>query len=189
MAIRLIAGLGNPGSEYDQTRHNAGAWFVQQLALRHQGLWRADTKCSGITAKINIECEAILLLQPTTFMNRSGQSVAAAAQFYKIEPTDILVAHDELDLAPGTARFKLDGGHGGHNGLKSIISLVGNSFLRIRIGIGHPGQKEDVTNWVLGKFKPHEKKLLDDSYLEFLNIIELLADKQIAKVKLQLHTG
>ena len=97
--------------------------------------------------------------------------------------------HDDLDLPMGTIKLKVEGGHGGHNGLKSIISLVGNSFLRIRIGIGHPGQKEDVTNWVLGKFKPHEKKLLDDSYLEFLNIIELLADKQIAKVQLQLHTG
>ena len=190
MAIRLIAGLGNPGSEYDQTRHNAGTWFVQQLALRHQGLWRPDTKCFGMTAKINVKGEAILLLQPTTFMNRSGQSVAAAAQFYKIEPTDILVAHDELDLAPGTARFKLDGGHGGHNGIRDIIPALGNrrDFMRLRVGIGHPGNAKAVSSYVLGKPDQTDKHAIDAAINEALATLSLVFSGDMIKAMTQLHS-
>ena len=165
------------------------AW-VSQASNESNGLWRADTKCSGITAKINIEGEAILLLQPTTFMNRSGQSVAAAAQFYKIEPTDILVAHDELDLAPGTARFKLDGGHGGHNGLRDIIPALGNrrDFVRLRVGIGHPGNAKAVRSYVLGKPDITDKHAIEAAINEALAALSLVFSGDMIKAMTQLHS-
>ena len=186
--VRLIVGLGNPGREYEDTRHNAGVWYVDALARRQGVFLTEDKKYFGLTATFSFEGETIRLLVPTTFMNRSGQATAALANFFKIPVTQMLVAHDELDLPPGCARFKQGGGHGGHNGLRSIINFVGNNFIRLRVGIGHPGNKADVTDWVLGKFKPNEKVLLDDGYIEFLNIIDFLAELQIEKAQLRLHT-
>ena len=132
--------------------------------------------------------EKIIWGFPNLYVNESGQSVRKVIKSNSIGLPDIIVIHDDLDLPVGTLRLKVEGGHGGHNGLRSIISIVGNDFIRLRVGIGHPGDKEDVTNWVLGKFKPQEKKLLADSYIEFLNIIDLLADREIKKVQLKLHT-
>lgn len=161
--IKLIVGLGNPGREYEQTRHNAGALFVEELARKVGGNLQADSKFSGLTARISIDGHDIRLLTPTTFMNRSGQSVAALANFYKIAIEEILVAHDELDIEVGTARFKQGGGHGGHNGLRDIIAKCGNSnnFHRLRIGIGHPGSADKVTGYVLSKAPQadHQKML------------------------------
>jgi PTH1 family peptidyl-tRNA hydrolase len=142
--VRLIVGLGNPGREYEDTRHNAGVWYVDALARRQGVFLSEDKKYFGLTGTFTFEGETIRLLVPTTFMNRSGQATAALANFFKIPVTQMLVAHDELDLPPGCARFKQSGGHGGHNGLRDIISKHGNSrdFYRLRIGIGHPGSAD-----------------------------------------------
>lgn len=158
-SIQLIVGLGNPGSQYEQTRHNAGAEFVEQLAARQLTSLQTDKKFFGRYGKAQLDNQTVHLLIPTTFMNLSGQSVAAVANFYKIPPESILVAHDELDLPPGIARFKQGGGHGGHNGLRDIISRLGNNknFYRLRIGIGHPGQAKDVAGFVLTKAPVSER--------------------------------
>lgn len=165
IAIQLIVGLGNPGSEYDRTRHNAGADFVAELAYKNKANLVADPKYFGLTARINYQGQDVRLLIPTTYMNRSGQAVGAMANFFKIPPEAILVAHDELDLAPGVARFKLNGGHGGHNGLRDIISALGNNqnFPRLRLGIGHPGVAAQVANFVLKRAPTAEQNLIDDA--------------------------
>ena len=157
--IELIVGLGNPGTKYSQTRHNAGAEYVEQLASKLLVTLSADKKYLGLYAKAILNGKSIHLLIPTTYMNLSGSSVAALANFYKIPAENILVVHDELDIGPGTARFKKSGGHGGHNGLRDIISKLGNNknFYRLRIGIGHPGQAKDVANFVLSKAPSSEQ--------------------------------
>jgi PTH1 family peptidyl-tRNA hydrolase len=163
--IQLIVGLGNPGSEYDRTRHNAGADFVAELAHQTGANLVADGKYFGFTARLSYQGQDLRLLIPTTYMNRSGQSVSALANFFKIEPAAILVAHDELDLAPGVARFKHGGGHGGHNGLRDIISAFGNNqnFPRLRLGIGHPGAAPLVASYVLKRAPQSEQELTDDA--------------------------
>lgn len=163
--IQLIVGLGNPGSEYQRSRHNAGADFVAELAHQMGANLNADPKYFGLTARINYQGQDLRLLIPTTYMNRSGQAVAAMSNFFKIEPAAILVAHDELDLAPGVARFKHGGGHGGHNGLRDIISALGNNqnFPRLRLGIGHPGAAPLVANFVLKRAPSSEQELTDDA--------------------------
>ena len=139
-ALRLLVGLANPGAQYAQTRHNAGAWFIERLAEQHRTSLSPDAKAFGLTARVSIAGEDVRLLIPTTFMNRSGQAVAALANFYKLTPAEILIAHDELDIAPGQIRLKTGGGHGGHNGLRDSIASLGNQagFHRLRVGIGHP---------------------------------------------------
>ncbi|MBF8221176.1 aminoacyl-tRNA hydrolase [Halomonas sp. 328] len=151
--IKAIIGLGNPGAEYEATRHNAGAWLVQALARRGLSELRPEKKFLGRYAKVRLDGHEVHLLEPTTFMNRSGAAVAALCNFYKLAPDELLVAHDELDIAPGTARYKSGGGHGGHNGLRDIISALGNdkTFHRLRIGIGHPGSAKQVVNYVLSR--------------------------------------
>lgn len=163
--IQLIVGLGNPGSEYDRTRHNAGADFVIELARSFGVNLTPDSKYFGLSARVNYQGRDLRLLIPTTYMNRSGQAVGALANFFKIQAEAILVAHDELDLAPGIARFKLSGGHGGHNGLRDIISALGNNqhFPRLRLGIGHPGSAAMVANFVLKRAPSSEQALTDDA--------------------------
>lgn len=163
--IQLIVGLGNPGSEYERTRHNAGQDFVEEVARSLGASLVNDNKYSGLTARVAYQGRDLRLLIPTTYMNRSGQSVGAMANFFKIEPAAILVAHDELDLAPGVARFKQGGGHGGHNGLRDIIAALGNNqnFPRLRIGIGHPGVAAMVANFVLKRAPASEQELIDDA--------------------------
>ena len=150
--IRLIVGLGNPGPEYESTRHNAGVWFLEELAARYNTSLTPESKFFGKTARINVAGQDIRLLYPTTFMNKSGQAVGTLANFYRVEPEQILVAFDELDLPPGVAKFKV-GGSSSQNGVKDIVSRLANNknFLRLRIGIGHPGDKAQVTGHVLGK--------------------------------------
>ncbi len=163
--IQLIVGLGNPGSEYQRSRHNAGADFVAELA-HHLGVnLNPDPKYFGLTARTNYQGHDLRLLIPTTYMNRSGQAVAAMSNFFKIEPGAILVAHDELDLAPGIARFKHGGGHGGHNGLHDIISALGNNqnFPRLRLGIGHPGAAPLVASFVLKRAPSSEQELTEEA--------------------------
>jgi len=152
MAIRLIVGLGNPGPEHALDRHNAGFRLVDTLAARQGARFGLEPKLFGETARVEIGGQPVWLLKPATFMNLSGKSVAAALRFWKIEPEQALLVHDELDLPPGTARLKFDGGHGGQNGLRDTIRLLGHGrFHRLRIGIGHPGHKDRVVGWVLGK--------------------------------------
>ncbi|WP_434525061.1 aminoacyl-tRNA hydrolase [Photorhabdus asymbiotica] len=187
--IKLIAGLANPGAEYAQTRHNAGAWYVDLLAQSHNQSLKEESKFFGYTARINICGHDVRLLVPTTFMNLSGKSVAALASFYRIQPDEILVAHDELDLPPGVAKMKLGGSHGGHNGLKDIQNKFGNNpnFYRLRIGIGHPGDKNKVVGFVLGKPPTNEKKLIDDAIDEALRCTDILIKQDMDKAINRLH--
>jgi len=189
-AIQLIVGLGNPGREYEDTRHNAGAWFVAQLARQQNCSLSNDSKFSGLTGRINVAGQDIKLLIPTTFMNLSGQAVAAMATFYKIPVEAILVAHDELDIAPGNARLKVGGGHGGHNGLRDIIGKFANqnNFHRLRIGIGHPGSAEKVVGYVLNKPSGDERISIDAAIGAALKILPLAASGQWARAMNELHT-
>ena len=174
--ISLIVGLGNPGTEYAQTRHNAGFWFVQRLAEQYGIQLKADPKYKGISGRGNIEGQDVRLLLPTTFMNLVGQSVVPFAKFYQIAPEAILIAHDELDMNPGVIRLKTGGGHGGHNGLRDIVPHIGSNFHRLRIGIGHPGSKERVSGHVLSKAPSSEQNLMDDAIAHSLSRIQLLVN-------------
>ncbi|HBA7002543.1 TPA: aminoacyl-tRNA hydrolase [Escherichia coli] len=189
MTIKLIVGLANPGAEYAATRHNAGAWFVDLLAERLRALLREEAKFFGYTSRVTLGGEDVRLLVPTTFMNLSGKAVAAMASFFRINPDEILVAHDELDLPPGVAKFKLGGGHGGHNGLKDIISKLGNNpnFHRLRIGIGHPGDKNKVVGFVLGKPPVSEQKLIDEAIDEAARCTEMWFTDGLTKATNRLH--
>lgn len=187
-AVQLIVGLGNPGPEYDQTRHNAGALFVERVAESQRVNLAVDRKYFGLVGKFNHQGREVRLLIPTTYMNRSGQSVAALANFFKIKPEEILVAHDELDMPPGVAKLKQGGGHGGHNGLRDIIAQLGNqnNFHRLRLGIGHPGHASLVSGYVLGRAPRSEQDLLDKSIDFALDVLpEILAgDWTVAMRKL-----
>ena len=150
--IKLFVGLGNPGTEYEATRHNAGFWWIDALARDFKLSLVPERSYHGLVARTTLHGQTLWLLEPQTFMNLSGKSVASLARFFKIAPQEILVAHDELDLPPGVARFKFDGGHGGQNGLRDIVRLLGHGqFHRLRVAIGHPGHKDKVTPWVLGR--------------------------------------
>lgn len=188
--IKLIVGLGNPGNEYERTRHNAGADFVTALAHQHSTTLTPESKFFGLSGRIIIGGKDLRLLIPTTFMNLSGKAVSAIAQFYKIPVDSILVAHDELDLAPGVARLKIGGGHGGHNGLRDIIKCLGNdkNFARLRIGIDHPGNAKLVSNYVLKKAPIHEQQLIEDSINNALRTLPLLLDGEWNKAMKELHT-
>lgn len=188
--IKLIVGLANPGAEYAATRHNAGAWFVDLLADRFNQSLKNETKFFGYTARINVAGNDVRLLVPTTFMNLSGKAVQTAANFYQIKPEEILVAHDELDLNPGSAKFKFAGGHGGHNGLKDIINKLGNTpnFYRLRIGIGHPGDKSKVVGFVLNKPSSVEQSLIDQAIDESVKCTEIMLKQGIEVAMNRLHS-
>ncbi len=187
--IKLIVGLANPGSEYAATRHNAGAWLVETLAERYGQRLVTESKFWGQTARLSVNGEDIRLLIPSTYMNLSGKAVAAIATFYRISAEQILVAHDELDLLPGIAKFKTGGGHGGHNGLKDIISKLGNNpnFHRLRIGIGHPGDRNQVTGFVLGKPPASEQQRIDAAIDEAACCTELLIKDGAIQAMNRLH--
>jgi len=186
--IQLIAGLGNPGNEYEKTRHNAGFWFIDQLTSHYNLTLKSEAKFLGDVAKLNTPSGNVWLLKPATFMNRSGQSIARLAQFYKIKAEQILIVHDDLDLAPGTVKLKQGGGHGGHNGLRDSIAQLGNNFYRLRLGIGHPGNKEQVVGFVLGKTPQNEKSLIESSIDKSIDSIELILQGDMQKVMNQLHS-
>ena len=188
--ISLIVGLGNPGAEYVNTRHNAGAELVEQLAAHQHTTLQPEKKYFGMYGKILIDGQPIHLLIPTTFMNRSGQSVAALANFFKIPANEILVAHDELDMPPGVIKFKKGGGHGGHNGLRDIISALGNNrdFYRIRVGIGHPGHANLVSNFVLSKASQSEREKTQAAIDEAFRYLPTAIKGDWAKAMNQLHS-
>ncbi len=188
--VKLIVGLGNPGPKYDRTRHNAGADFVAALASSQGCALREEKKFHGLTGKVSINGHELRLLIPTTYMNRSGQAVAAMANFFAIAAGEILVAHDELDLAPGVARLKIGGGHGGHNGLRDIISALGNSrdFGRLRLGIGHPGHASEVVDYVLRKAPGGEQQLLEDAVRASIEVIPLVVAGKWNAAMTALHT-
>lgn len=179
--IKLIVGLNNPGSQYEGTRHNAGEWVLSALCERNNVRLVPESKYFGATAKATIEGQDVRLLLPSTFMNLSGKAVGALANFFRIAPQEILVIHDELDLPPGVAKFKLGGGHGGHNGLKDIIARLGNQrdFYRLRIGIGHPGDKALVSHYVLSKPAPTERDKITQAVDEATRCIELMLKQDI----------
>ncbi|MEE4279046.1 MAG: aminoacyl-tRNA hydrolase [Halieaceae bacterium] len=188
--IQLIVGLGNPGAQYAGTRHNAGEDFVRLLAREAGCTLRSDSKVHGEVGEALFAGHRLRLLIPNTFMNRSGRSVAALAGFYKIDPQDMLIAHDELDLPPGTARFKFDGGHGGHNGLRDIIPALGNrrDFHRLRIGIGHPGSASQVSNYVLSKASPADREATAAAMDEALRALPMLLDGDRTRAMTRLHS-
>ncbi|MCG7495726.1 aminoacyl-tRNA hydrolase [Vibrio sp. Of7-15] len=188
--IRLLVGLANPGQEYAKTRHNAGAWVVEELARVHNVSLKEESKFFGLTGRIQANGHDLRLLIPTTYMNLSGKALAALAKFYQIKPEEILVAHDELDLPPGIAKFKKGGGHGGHNGLKDIISKMANNkdFYRLRIGIGHPGHKDKVAGFVLNKAPQKEQENIDATVDESVRCLDILLKDGLNKAQNRLHS-
>ena len=189
-ALRLLVGLGNPGSEYLRTRHNAGFWFLDALGLRERARFGNDAKVHGETAKIVLDGQSLWLLKPSTFVNKSGISVTSALRYWKIEPDEMLVVHDELDLPPGVARLKFDGGHGGQNGLRDIIAHLGHGkFHRLRLGIGHPGHKDRVTSWVLGRPGVADEEAILGAVGESLDVLPLVVSGGINEAMKRLHTS
>lgn len=161
--IQLIVGLGNPGDKYTATRHNAGFWFLDQVARRYQANFKSESKFKAEVAAFEQSGQRVWLLKPTTFMNLSGEALGPFAKYYHIEPENTLVVHDELDLPPGTSRYKLGGGHGGHNGLRDIFKHFAKDFWRLRVGVGHPGHKDQVLSFVMRPPSSKEQTLIDDS--------------------------
>ncbi len=187
-AIRLIAGLGNPGREYADTRHNAGFWFIEEVARKAGASLRLEPRFHGAVARANLHGQEVWLIAPQTYMNISGQALSALAGYYKIAPEEMLVVHDELDLAPGTVRLKRGGGPGGHNGLKDIIARLGPDFWRLRIGIGHPGDKDTVADFVLHRPSQAEESLIRDALDKSLGALPLIVAGDMAAAMQQLHT-
>jgi PTH1 family peptidyl-tRNA hydrolase len=187
--IRLIVGLGNPEAEYGDTRHNAGFWFLDLLANHLSLSFRYEKRFNADESKYRSGDRDIILLKPRTFMNRSGQSVGAVMRFYKMQSRQILVVHDELDLVPGDNRLKQGGGHGGHNGLRDTVSHLGDrDFFRLRVGIGHPGDRDQVINYVLHRPSVQDKELIQAANQRTLEVMPLLFEGRIDKAMQALHT-
>lgn len=187
-AIQLIVGLGNPGPQYEETRHNAGFWFVESLARRYMAQLRMEGKFHGRVGKASIDGSEVWLQMPDTFMNRSGQAVRALAGFYKIPVEQILVIHDELDLPAGTARLKQGGGHGGHNGLRDLMEKLGSrEFYRLRIGIGHPGHKSQVHDYVLRRPAPDDRVGMEQAIDNAIDVMPSLIQGEWQKAMNELH--
>ncbi|MCL1634396.1 aminoacyl-tRNA hydrolase [Luteimonas sp. SX5] len=188
--LRLIVGLGNPGPEHARTRHNAGFWFVDALAEKTGARFSVESKLFGETAKAEIAGRSVWLLKPATYMNLSGKSIGAALRFWKIEPEECLVAHDELDLAPGIVRLKFDGGHGGQNGVRDTMAMLGHGkFHRLRIGIGHPGNKDKVTPWLLKGGPGKDDEILIGRAIDAaLDVLPLAVNGDFNEAMKRLHT-
>jgi PTH1 family peptidyl-tRNA hydrolase len=187
--IRLIVGLGNPGREYEKTRHNAGFRWVDAIAERKRAVWKRETKFAGYTTKVEEGEREFLLLKPATYMNESGRSVAALLRFFKIEPASMLIVHDELDLPPGTVKLKRGGGTGGHNGLEDIVAALDTKdFWRLRIGIGHPGHKDLVSDYVLHESRREEREAIEPPFERSLDLLPKLAGGRMTDAMTWLHT-
>jgi PTH1 family peptidyl-tRNA hydrolase len=187
--IQLVVGLGNPGPQYEKTRHNAGFWFIDAIARAHGISLKLETRFHGEAGKGFIDGTEVWLLKPMAFMNRSGQGVAALARFYKIDAEQILIAHDELDLPPGTVRLKQGGGHGGHNGLRDTIAQLGSrEFLRLRLGIGHPGHASQVADYVLTKPSGSDRQLIEEAVEKALDNLSLIVSGDQQKAMNRLHS-
>ena len=186
--IRLIAGLGNPGSRYDATRHNAGFWFLDRIASEHRVSWKSESKLFGDLAQLRVDGEVVRLLKPTTFMNESGRSVGAVCRYFSLKPEQVLVAHDEIDLSPGVVRLKRGGGHGGHNGLRDIIPQLGGAdFARLRIGVGHPGSKDQVIGYVLARAGAEQRALIDAAIDRAVERVDDMLTQGLDRVMNELH--
>ena len=187
--IKLIVGLGNPGQQYERTRHNAGFLFIDAIARSHGINLKSENKFHGQVGKGRIDGQEVWLLKPMTFMNKSGQGISALARFYKIDAENILIAHDELDLPPGTVRLKKGGGHGGHNGLRDTVAQLGTrDFMRLRLGIGHPGHASQVTGYVLGKASISDQQLIEETIDKALDNLSLIVSGDLQKAMNQLHS-
>jgi PTH1 family peptidyl-tRNA hydrolase len=188
--IQLIVGLANPGKDYADTRHNAGAWFVEDLAASVNASLRAESKYHGLHTLVKLHGQACHLLIPTTYMNLSGQAVRACMTYLKIPPEAVLIAHDEIDLPVGSIKLKFDGGDGGHNGLKDIIRhLNTKQFYRLRIGVGHPGNRNDVADYVLCAPSKADKQKIQDALIQATEILPLVMEGEMQKAIQQLHTA
>ena len=187
--IKLFVGLGNPGPDYEATRHNAGFWWIDALARELKVSLVPERSYYGLAGRTSVNGQSVWLLQPQTFMNLSGKSVASLARFFKIQPEEILVVHDELDLPPGQVKLKRGGSHAGHNGLRDIHAQLGSpDYWRLRIGIGHPGEKSEVANWVLKKPAPDQRTLIEDSIAHSLKAHAVMLAGDMDKATLLVHT-
>ena len=187
--IKLFVGLGNPGPDYEATRHNAGFWWINALARELKVNLVPERSYYGLAGRTSVNGQSVWLLQPQTFMNLSGKSVASLARFFKIQPEEILVVHDELDLPPGQVKLKRGGSHAGHNGLRDIHAQLGSpDYWRLRIGIGHPGEKSEVANWVLKKPAPDQRTLIEDSIAHSLKAHAAMLAGDMDKATLLVHT-
>jgi PTH1 family peptidyl-tRNA hydrolase len=188
--IKLFVGLGNPGTEYEATRHNAGFWWIDALARQMKVQLQSDRSYHGLVARTQANGHAVWLLEPQTFMNASGKSVAALARFFKIQPEEILVVHDELDVVPGEAKLKLGGSHAGHNGLRDIHAQLGtDAYWRLRLGIGHPGVKSEVIHWVLKKPAPDQRELMTHCIDRTLQAVPDFLSGEMVKATQKVHTS
>ena len=188
--IKLIAGLGNPGPEYENTRHNAGFLFLDAVARELKASWTMDKSYHALVARTLVQGETVWLLKPQTFMNLSGKSVSALARFFKVKPDEILVVHDELDIAPGEAKLKFGGGHAGHNGLRDIhAQLATGDYWRLRLGIGHPGDKSEVANWVLKKPSLDHRIALEQCIDRSLKALPALLNGDMTQATMLIHTS
>lgn len=187
--IDLIAGLGNPGPDYSETRHNAGFWLLDRVVEKQNKSFTNESRFHGEACNVDLAGRVVRLIKPTTFMNRSGQSVAAIARYFKIPVENVLVVHDELDIPPGDARIKFAGGHGGHNGLRDLISHFGSpNFWRIRVGIGHPGSQAQVVNYVLKPPSRDDAHLIDDAIQSVIDVLPLIANGEMQKATNSVHS-
>jgi peptidyl-tRNA hydrolase, PTH1 family len=187
--LKIIVGLGNPGPEHLLTRHNAGFWFVDALAAKLGAKFRSHAKFHGEICKLTVAGDEITLLKPTTYMNRSGLSIRALTDYQKVEPLQIMVVHDELDLPVGEARFKQGGGHGGHNGLRDTITHLGPEFWRLRLGIGHPGDKSQVIDYVLRRAPKLEEDKILAAVAKSVDAIDTFIDKGAERAMNELHSN
>ncbi len=188
--IKLLVGLGNPGNEYDDTRHNAGFWWIDAVARELKVSLVPERSYHGLVARTTVNGQTVWLLEPQTYMNLSGKSVSALANFFKIQPQEILVAHDELDIPPGEAKLKLGGSHAGHNGLRDIHAQLGTAdYWRLRIGVGHPGDKAEVVSWVLKKPMLEHRKAIEDSIHRAVLALPLLLAGDMEKAMVKIHTS
>lgn len=186
--MRLIIGLGNPGTEYERTRHNVGFWWVDGAARKLGASLKHDRAYHGLLARVNRADGPLYLLEPQTYMNLSGKSVAALARFFKIAPHEMLVVHDEIDLQPGQMKLKLGGGVAGHNGLKDLQAQLGSvDFWRLRIGVGHPGNRDEVADWVLRKPSPEQRELIESCVVRSLDALDLLIDGPMERAMMKIH--
>ncbi len=187
-AITMIAGLGNPDSKYERTLHNAGFWFVDALARKYGGDFRYEKKFDAVVCRIDLLGNAIRLIKPKSYMNLSGGPIRGLLDYYRLRPQDLLVAHDEIDLPAGTLRLKQGGGHGGHNGVRDVVSHCGADFLRLRLGVGHPGDKRDVTNYVLKKGSADVEAAVERNVDDGVAIMPILIEDGVNAAMKKLHT-
>ena len=186
--IRIIAGLGNPEDRYERTLHNAGFWFVDALARKYGGSFRYEKKFDADSCRVTLHGEDVWLVKPQSYMNNSGQPIRGLLDYYRLSVTELLVAHDEIDLPPGTVRLKEGGGHGGHNGLRDIVRHCGADFLRLRLGVGHPGDKDEVTNYVLKRGSSDVEAAIERNIDDAMAVMPELVDGNINAAMKKLHT-